>query len=222
MVALVAVFAQLFGTSPTSATTESLGSVSAYTYDNLHLVVAPTHTTTERGPPASYDRETDYDTAGRSLDDASARTNGVKAWPTTTATTPALVVQKVRGNGTTEGRAQADAGLQPSPAPAGVAANGVGKIPLGPASDDAWRVLNRVDSKGAPLPGYKGGKVWDNNGTQGAQILPRGADGSVTYREWDLTQKVKGVDRDGRRLVTGSDGSAFYTTDHYLSFIQIR
>lgn len=37
-----------------------------------------------------------------------------------------------------------------------------------------------------------------------------------------LTQKVKGVDRDGRRLVTGSDGSAFYTTDHYLSFIQIR
>lgn len=106
----------------------------------------------------------------------------------------------------------------------GVAANGGRAIPFGPASDDAWAVLNRVDAKGSPLPGYKGGKVWDNNGTQGAQVLPRsGADGSaVTYKEWDLTQKVKGVDRDGRRLVTGSDGSAYYTTDHYVSFIQIR
>ena len=29
-----------------------------------------------------------------------------------------------------------------------------GRVPFGPASDDAWSVLNRVDSKGSPLPGY--------------------------------------------------------------------
>lgn len=97
MVVVVAVFALFLGTSSTSATTESPSGVSANTYDNLQLVVAPTHATTERGPPASYERETDYVAAGRSLDDASARTHGAKAWPTTTDTIPALVVQIVRG-----------------------------------------------------------------------------------------------------------------------------
>lgn len=33
--------------------------------------------------------------------------------------------------------------------------------------------------------------------------------------------KVKGVPRDASR-VTGSDGSAYYTTDHYDSFITFR
>jgi guanyl-specific ribonuclease Sa len=106
----------------------------------------------------------------------------------------------------------------------GVAANGGREIAFGPASEDAWKVLNRVDSKGAPLPGYKGGSTFLNDGSQGAQVLPRTAsDGSsITYREWDLSAKIKGVPRDASRLVTGSDGSAFYTTDHYLSFIQFR
>jgi guanyl-specific ribonuclease Sa len=91
-------------------------------------------------------------------------------------------------------------------------------IPFGPASEDAWTVLNRVDAKGAPLPGYKGGKTFLNHGSQGATRLPEGP----TYREWDLSPNIKGVPRDARRLVTGSDGSAYYTTDHYLSFIQFR
>ncbi len=79
-------------------------------------------------------------------------------------------------------------------------------------------MLNRVDAKGAPLSGYKGGKTFLNDGSQGASRLPEGP----TYREWDLSPNIKGVPRDARRLVTGSDGSAFYTTDHYLSFIQFR
>lgn len=91
-------------------------------------------------------------------------------------------------------------------------------IPFGPASEDAWTVLNRVDAKGAPLPGYRGGKTFLNDGSQGSARLPEGP----TYREWDLSPNVKGVPRDARRLVTGSDGSAYYTTDHYLSFIQFR
>lgn len=72
--------------------------------------------------------------------------------------------------------------------------------------------------KGAPLPGYKGGKTFLNDGSQRAARLHEGP----TYREWVLTQKVKGVGRDGRRLVTGSDGSAYFTTAHYVSFVQIR
>ncbi|XBB67846.1 polymorphic toxin-type HINT domain-containing protein [Nocardioides sp. WV_118_6] len=93
-----------------------------------------------------------------------------------------------------------------------------GDVPVGPAPEDAWTVLNRVDAKGAPLPGYKGGKEFLNDGSQGAWRLPEGP----IYREWDLSAKVKGIPRDGRRLVTGSDGSAYYTSDHYASFTQFR
>ncbi|WP_425552676.1 ribonuclease domain-containing protein [Kribbella alba] len=38
----------------------------------------------------------------------------------------------------------------------------------------------------------------------------------------DVNPKVKGVDRGSERLVTGSDGSAWYTTDHYQSFFPVR
>ena len=75
-----------------------------------------------------------------------------------------------------------------------------------------------MDAKGAPLPGYKGGK---NSSTTGARER-RGFLRGPTYDEWDLSPNVKGVPRDARRLVTGSDGSAYYTTDYYLSFIQFR
>jgi guanyl-specific ribonuclease Sa len=75
-----------------------------------------------------------------------------------------------------------------------------------------------VDAKGAPLPGYKGGRTFLNDGSQGAARLPEGP----IYREWDLSPNVKGIPRDARRLVTGNDGSAYYTTDHYRSFIQFR
>lgn len=97
-------------------------------------------------------------------------------------------------------------------------------IPFGPASEDAWTVLNRVDDKGSPLSGYKGGKTFLNNGSQGASVLPRTApDGSpITYREWDLSPNIRGVPRDGRRLVTGNDGSAYYTVDHYVNFVRFR
>jgi hypothetical protein len=44
-----------------------------------------------------------------------------------------------------------------------------------------------------------------------ATVLPRG--NGVTYREWDVNPNIKGVDRGGERLVTRSDGSAWYTND---------
>lgn len=40
-------------------------------------------------------------------------------------------------------------------------------------------------------------------------------------RSGSLIPKVKGVSRDGERLVTGSDGSAYHTTDRYKNFIRL-
>lgn len=64
--------------------------------------------------------------------------------------------------------------------------------------------------------GYKGGRVFEN--TQGR--LPETP--GVTYREWDVNPYVKGVNRGPERIVTGSDGSAYWTGDHYDTFLMFR
>lgn len=46
--------------------------------------------------------------------------------------------------------------------------------------------------------------------------------GGTTYREWDVNPKVKGQSRDDLRVVTGLDGSAYYTNDHYETFTMMR
>ncbi len=91
-------------------------------------------------------------------------------------------------------------------------------VAFGPAPENAWQTFERVEAKGSPLPGYKGGSTFANDGSNGSQILPRG-DG-VTYREWDVNPNVKGVDRGGERIVTGSNGNVYYTNDHYQTFTQ--
>lgn len=94
-----------------------------------------------------------------------------------------------------------------------------GDIPFGPATAKVQNVLDRVQSKCSSFPGYKGGSVFGN--TDGALPGTDAAGNSVTYREWDVNPYVKGVDRGTERLVTGSDGSAYYTDDHYGTFLQL-
>ncbi|WP_325550110.1 RHS repeat-associated core domain-containing protein [Flexivirga sp.] len=90
------------------------------------------------------------------------------------------------------------------------------KVAFGPGLEKAWSVLDRVDAKGSPLPGYKGGRAFGN--TQGR--LPESP--GVAYREWDVNPYVKGVNRGAERIVTGDDGSAYWTGDHYDTFLMFR
>jgi ribonuclease T1 len=58
----------------------------------------------------------------------------------------------------------------------------------------------------------------------GDEHLPP-TDGSgkpITYQEWDVNPKVPGQDRGNERIVTGSDGSAWYSPDHYQTFQRLR
>ncbi|KJL45257.1 RHS repeat-associated core domain-containing protein [Microbacterium trichothecenolyticum] len=89
-------------------------------------------------------------------------------------------------------------------------------LPSGPAIQKVWSTLNRVDEKAAPLPGFRGGRTFQNS----QQKLPEGP--GLTYKEWDVNPQVQGVNRGGERLVTGSDGSAYFTADHYDSFMLVR
>lgn len=85
-------------------------------------------------------------------------------------------------------------------------------------------VLAEVDKTGRPLEGYEGGRKFLNLGRDGEQKLPladaRGK--AIEYREWDVNPHVAGRNRGAERLVTGSDGTAYFTSDHYRTFTKIR
>ena len=47
-------------------------------------------------------------------------------------------------------------------------------------------------------------------------------DSPITYKEFDVNNKLPSKGRDGERFVRGSDGSVYYTDDHYKTFKQIK
>jgi len=84
--------------------------------------------------------------------------------------------------------------------------------------------LRTIDETGTAPEGFRGGKTFANDGRSGSQVLPRTdrSGNPITYREWDVNPLQRGVNRGGERLITGSDGSAHYTTNHYQNINQIR
>ncbi len=67
---------------------------------------------------------------------------------------------------------------------------------------------------------YVGGRVFTNR----EKRLPLSDQNSkkIKYQEWDVNPKVKGQYRGAERLITGSDSSAYYTSDHYKTFTKIN
>ncbi len=69
-------------------------------------------------------------------------------------------------------------------------------------------------SQGRPLPGYVGGRTFENR----ERRLPRGR-----YREYDVNPRVPGKHRGAERLVIEQrTGKAYYTDDHYRTFVPIN
>ena len=85
---------------------------------------------------------------------------------------------------------------------------------------NARDTLAFVDQTGQHPPGYEGGR--DLRNPEG-RLPARGANGSpITYGEWDLNPFAPANASGIERLVTGSDGSAYFTDDHYTSFTRMR
>ena len=88
----------------------------------------------------------------------------------------------------------------------------------------ATATLQKIDDGSWPAsanaPGTRGGTTWRNQGGD----LPRTSSSgkSISYKEWDVNPKQRGRSRDAQRIVTGSDGSAWYTGDHYKTFTRMR
>ena len=76
-------------------------------------------------------------------------------------------------------------------------------------------VLAQIEQRhGKPPPGYVGGRAFQNR----ERHLPRGV-----YREYDVNPKVHGRDRGAERIVIERrSGRAYYTPDHYETFLPMN
>ena len=72
--------------------------------------------------------------------------------------------------------------------------------------------------------GFKGGKVFKNDGRGGGAVLPKvGEDNKlIQYKEYDVNRYYQGVNRGSERVVFGSDGKVYYTDDHYSTFVRVK
>ncbi|BCK58460.1 ribonuclease domain-containing protein [Nocardia wallacei] len=88
----------------------------------------------------------------------------------------------------------------------------------------AYRTLVEIDAgrwpDSAGAPGTKGGDQWMNR--EGTLARTDSSGKAIAYKEWDVNPKKRGQTRDAERIVTGSDGSAYYTGDHYETFTRMR
>jgi guanyl-specific ribonuclease Sa len=81
-------------------------------------------------------------------------------------------------------------------------------------------VLAYVRTHNEAPNGYVGGRTFENRERRLLQKSPDGK--NIRYREWDVLPKIPGQNRGAERLITGSDKSAYYTKDHYRTFIKIK
>ena len=107
--------------------------------------------------------------------------------------------------------------------PQGAAPTG---IPIGSSNGfpkHASDTLSTIRLTNAPPSGFRGGGSFANDGRGGGQVLPGSTtDGTpITYREFDVYPFTPGVNRGLERIVLGSDGKAYYTSDHYATFAEM-
>ena len=93
-------------------------------------------------------------------------------------------------------------------------------IRTGDVPTKALKVLKYARENGVAMDGYVGGRRFGNF----ENLLPKKDTSGkrIEYQEWDVNQKTQGKNRGTERLITGSDGRAYYTNDHYRSFIQFN
>lgn len=81
-------------------------------------------------------------------------------------------------------------------------------------------VLEHIRRNGQAPEGYVGGREFQNREKRLPAKTPDNQ--KIRYSEWDVHPKVKGKNRGPERLITGSDHSAYYTKDHYKTFLKIE
>ena len=81
-------------------------------------------------------------------------------------------------------------------------------------------VLDVVKKTNRAPQDFVGGRTFENRERRLPVHDRQGND--LRYREWDVHAKVPGENRGPERLITGSDSSAWFTKDHYRTFLKIE
>jgi len=106
----------------------------------------------------------------------------------------------------------------PPPAPAQTQAQVAPPVDAIPAH--VRQTLDYVRQHGFPPPGFVGGRIYGNYEGQLPRYNTRRK--RIEYREWDVRLRAEGRNRGAERLVTGNDGRAWYTPDHYRTFVEVK
>jgi ribonuclease T1 len=82
-----------------------------------------------------------------------------------------------------------------------------------------YEVLRFVKENGRAMDGYVGGRKFGNY----EKRLPiKEAGRKIQYQEWDVNPKRQGKNRGVERLITGSNDKAYFTKDHYDTFVEVE
>ena len=81
-------------------------------------------------------------------------------------------------------------------------------------------VLAYVREHNRAPAGYVGGRKFGNYENHLPKTTPQGQ--RIQYQEWDVNPKKENQNRGAERLITGSGGRAWYTRDHYNSFVEVK
>jgi len=83
-----------------------------------------------------------------------------------------------------------------------------------------YDVLKYIQQNHEAMEGYVGRRVFTNY----EKVVPTTDQNGnrIRYQEWDVNPKIHGQNRGTERILTGSDGRAWYTNDHYQTFTEIK
>ncbi|MDA9471879.1 ribonuclease domain-containing protein [Enterococcus sp. 5H] len=81
--------------------------------------------------------------------------------------------------------------------------------------DNDWR-----GTVAGQAEGTKAGKAYKNRDRKLPTVDNNG--NAINYKEYDVNDKIPGMDRGSERLIRGSDGKIYYTDDHYKTFVKLK
>jgi RHS repeat-associated protein len=89
--------------------------------------------------------------------------------------------------------------------------------------DDMAKALDEI-AEGRPRPNVRKPQPFNNDGRGGTAMLPATdrAENPISYVEHTVNPRPPRGVLDGKRIVTGSDGSVWLTIDHFETWIQIQ
>jgi ribonuclease T1 len=144
--------------------------------------------------------------------------------PKSAVSPTAAPVQSGTNPASTAGKAASDVSTPPAPASnTRMPVPTIDRTPPNVSTDTripakAFKVLKYVRENGVAPSGYEGGRRFGNY----EKRLPQ-KDGfqRINYQEWDVNPKIQGKNRGAERLIT-SPVKAYYTGDHYRTFIEMK